>query len=250
MKSWKLLLFCLAAVLLPGAVARGETMKSAGTEPLPYRQFLTNSDRPGGYALVLFLHGAGERGNDNEAQLRHGYRELLAYCEKNKIKAVLLFPQCPAEKQWVDEPWNALRHTMHETPSAPLAAAMKLLNLKEAEFKPDRLYVAGISMGGYGTWDLISRQPDRFAAALPICGGGDVAQAPKLVKLPILAVHGSADVTVPVSRSRDMVRAIWNAGGSQIIYQELPEVGHGSWGPAFGNTNTWKWLFSQPKPQK
>ena len=105
-------------------------------------------------------------------------------------------------------------------------------------------------MGGYGTWDLISRQPDRFAAALPICGGGDVAQAPKLVKLPILAVHGSADVTVPVSRSRDMVRAIWNAGGSQIIYQELPEVGHGSWGPAFGNTNTWKWLFSQPKPQK
>ena len=97
MKSWKLLLFCLAAVLLPGAVAKGETMKSTGTVPLPYRQFVTNSDQPGGYALVLFLHGAGERGNDNEAQLRHGYRELLAYCEKNKIKAVLLFPQCPAE---------------------------------------------------------------------------------------------------------------------------------------------------------
>ena len=99
MKSWKLLLFCLAAVLLPGDVAKGETMKSTGTVPLPYRQFVTNSDQPGGYALVLFLHGAGERGNDNEAQLRHGYRELLAYCEKNKIKAVLLFPQCPAEKQ-------------------------------------------------------------------------------------------------------------------------------------------------------
>ena len=107
MTSWKLLLFCLAAVLLPGAVAKGETMKSTGTVPLPYRQFVTNSDQPGGYALVLFLHGAGERGNDNEAQLRHGCRELLAYCEKNKIKAVLLFPQCPAGKQWVDEPWNA-----------------------------------------------------------------------------------------------------------------------------------------------
>lgn len=245
MKKNKSLLLMLVAALLPGIAVRGETAKSSGTEPIPFRQFVTGADQPGEFALVLFLHGAGERGSDNEAQLRHGCSELLAYCEKNKIKAVLLFPQCPAGKQWVDEPWSALRHTMHAEPSESLAAAMKLLDRKTAEFKPDRIYVAGISMGGYGTWDLISRCPDRVTAALPICGGGDVAQAPKLVNLPILAVHGSVDPTVPVSRSRDMVRAIWNAGGTRIIYQELPEVGHGSWGPAFGNTNTWKWLFSQ-----
>ena len=97
MKSWKLLLFCLAAVLLPGAVAKGETMKSTGTVPLPYRQFVTNSDQPGGYALVLFLHGAGERGNDNEAQLRHGCRELLAYCEKNKSRQCCCLRNAPPE---------------------------------------------------------------------------------------------------------------------------------------------------------
>ena len=240
-------LLLLAALLFVLPAARGETKESAGNDPLPYREFVTNAELPGEYKLVLFLHGAGERGNDNAAQLTHGYRELRAYCEKNKIKAVLLFPQCPTGRQWVDEPWSALRHTMHESPSEPLSAAIELLDRKIEEYKAQQIYVAGISMGGYGTWDLISRRPEQFAAALPICGGGDVAQAPKLVKLPILVVHGSVDSVVPVSRSRDMVRAIWNAGGTNVIYQEMPEVDHGSWGPAFANANTWKWLFSCTK---
>lgn len=245
MRNRKSSLLLSTLVLFSGIAVRGEIVKSAGTEPIPYRQFVTGTDQPGEFALVLFLHGAGERGNNNESQLVHGSRELLSYCESNRIKAVLLFPQCPEGKQWVDEPWDALKHTMHENPSEPLAAAMRLLDQKTAEFKPDRIYAVGLSMGGYGVWELISRRPEQFTAALAICGGGDVAQAPKLVDLPILAVHGSEDTTVPVSRSRDMVRAIWNAGGTRIIYQELPGVGHGSWGPAFGNPETWKWLFSR-----
>jgi predicted peptidase len=109
---------------------------------------------------------------------------------------------------------------------------------------PARIYLTGLSMGGYGTWDLAARQPERFAAILPICGGGDEATAPRLAKLPIWCFHGDADTVVPVERSRTMIAAVRAAGGSPK-YSELPGVGHDSWTPAYRDPAVLDWLFAK-----
>ena len=106
--------------------------------------------------------------------------------------------------------------------------------------------LTGFSMGGYGTWDLSARYPDLFAAAMPICGGGDVQQAGKLTKLPIWVFHGDADKAVPVERSRAMVSAIKQRGGN-IKYTEYPGVGHDSWTATFSNPEIMQWLFDQAR---
>ncbi len=205
------------------------------TEPLLYRQFVIGEELPGNFALVLFLHGSGERGDDNELQLKHGFAELSAYCRTNKIKSVLLFPQCPKGEWWGKET-NGV---------SPLDQILELLEAKKTEFKADRIYALGLSMGGFGTWELAVRHPGLLTAIIPICSGNDPANAAKLTKLPILVIHGTADKAVPVKFSRDMVKAIWNAGGDQVIYQEIPGCDHFSWVPAFQNNNTWQWLFAQ-----
>jgi predicted peptidase len=105
-------------------------------------------------------------------------------------------------------------------------------------------FIAGLSMGGYGTWDLAARRPELFAAALPVCGGGDVARAPRLAKLPLWTVHGDKDGAVPVENSRRMVKAV-NAAGGKVIYEELPGRGHGVWGYTYGSDRILDWFFSQ-----
>ncbi len=216
---------------------------------LPYCQSVEGKELPGSYALVLFLHGAGERGTDNRAQLRHGVPQMLDYIRKHKIKALVLVPQCPAGKPWVDTPWSAKEHTIPEKPSEPMALAMELLDAKLKEFPVDenRLYVTGISMGGYGTWDLVSRQPRRFAAAIPVCGGADLACAERLKHLPLNVFHGDSDTTVPTIRSRNMVKALKEAGSRKVQYHEIYKCGHNSWTPAYNDSRTWEWLFEQRK---
>ncbi|MBN2780677.1 MAG: prolyl oligopeptidase family serine peptidase, partial [Candidatus Marinimicrobia bacterium] len=118
---------------------------------------------------------------------------------------------------------------------------------KELPVDPRRLYVTGLSMGGYGTWDLISRMPEMFAAAAPVCGGGDEKQASRLTELPVWVFHGADDTTVPPQRSRNMVDAIRAAGGKKIRYTEYPGVGHGSWKPAYADPKLMKWMFRQRK---
>ena len=109
-----------------------------------------------------------------------------------------------------------------------------------------RIYVMGLSMGGYGTWDAIQRRPDFFAAAVPICGGGDKSLAPKLVNIPIWAWHGDKDSVIKPSRSRDMINAISKAGGSPK-YSEIKGRGHNSWVDCWNTDELWKWLYSQSK---
>jgi len=126
-----------------------------------------------------------------------------------------------------------------------------VLDLIEAlcnEYRIDkaRIYLTGVSMGGYGTWDLISRRPELFAAAIPVCGGGDPAQAEKLAKLPIGAFHGDADPLVPVERPRDMIAAIKKAGG-EPTYTEYKGVGHDAWTPTYRDNKVLDWLFEQKK---
>ncbi|MGI6496210.1 MAG: prolyl oligopeptidase family serine peptidase [Kiritimatiellia bacterium] len=229
------------------AVTEALVHESADGAKLPYRQYLPR-DLPEGtkIPLLLFLHGAGERGDDNARQLCNGVEKIVAFADARGIPFAMLVPQCPGPNQWVDTPWSQLSHRMDPEPSMPMRLAMELLEAKIAELPvdPSRIYVTGLSMGGYGTWDILQRRPGRFAAAIPICGGGDTTLAWRIRDVPIWAFHGAADSTVPVSRSRDMVAALWACDGN-IRYREYPGVGHGSWGPTYQDESVLEWLFRQ-----
>lgn len=226
-----------------------QTFQSPEGETLKYRLHVP-ADLPAGkkVPLILFLHGAGERGDDNLAQLKHGVTDLIRFSLTNG-GAIVIAPQCPAGMQWVNTNWSAPSHLMPSMPSTPMKLALLLLQdtLAKMPADPARIYVTGISMGGYGTWDIIQRKPDLFAAALPICGGADTTLAPKLKGLPIRAFHGDKDGAVPVSRSRDMVKALQACGGN-IQYREYPNAGHDVWTRTYADKAVLTWLFAQRKP--
>lgn len=218
-------------------------------QSLNYRIHIPENPDPNKkYPLILFLHGAGERGNDNTKQLKHGAKQLLDYSIKSNNPAIIIAPQCPKNQQWVNTPWSAPSHTMPAQPSTPMQLTIQLLQdqIKNLPVDPQRIYITGISMGGFATWDLIQRHPSLFAAAIPICGGGDTAKAGKLTHLPIWAFHGDKDTTVLTSRSRDMITAIKKADGTPT-YTEYPGVAHNSWTRTYKNQQVLKWLFSQKK---
>jgi predicted peptidase len=198
------------------------------------------------YPLVLFLHGAGERGDDNEAQLLHCTSRFLEDDLRQGHPCFVLAPQCPEGQKWVDVRWSASSHRMPAMPSLPLQLALEALGSVEQRFRidADRIYLIGLSMGGYGTWDLIGRFPDRFAAAVPICGGGDEAAASRMAEVPIWAFHGECDRVVSPERSRNMVAALREAGG-QPQYTEYHLIGHNSWDSAMVEPGLFEWLFAQ-----
>ncbi|MCA8948501.1 MAG: dienelactone hydrolase family protein, partial [Planctomycetes bacterium] len=214
-------------------------------EPLPE---LAHAPRP----LVVFLHGAGERGDDNERQLTWlpavlGRREL-----RERLPCYLLAVQCPQDERWVETPWGeAVSEPLAPAPSPALRAVMVAMDRIVATRRVDRgrVYVTGLSMGGYGTWDLAARLPDRFAAALPVCGGGDERSAGRLAGLPISVWHGGADKVVPVARSRVMVATL-RALGVPVDYRELDGVGHDAWKRAYGDDGALPWLFAQDQRQQ
>lgn len=205
-------------------------------------------DDGGKIPLVIFLHGAGERGTNNVSQLVHGVNELVSWMDANEKGYRLVAGQVPNGKRWVEVDWNAKKHTTPEKPSETMTLLLEFLDaqLSDASIDASRVYVTGISMGGYGTWDIITRRPDVFAAALPICGGGDVAEAEKIAGVPIWTFHGSADKAVPVSRSRDMVSALWKAG-SNAHYREYPDAGHNVWSETYRDRKVLTWFFRQKK---
>ena len=218
--------------------ASGEIFRYRWAEKLP------NSGEK--VPLVIFLHGAGERGTDNTAQLRHGVTELLDYLEKNEKGYRILAGQVPHGKRWVEVDWAAKGHEMPKEPSLTMGLLLELLENRLSDSRTDtaRVYVTGISMGGFGTWDIISRRPEVFAAAMPICGGGDTAQASKMGKVSIWAFHGSSDGAVRVSRSRDMMSALW-ATGANVHYREYPDAGHNVWTTTYRDNAVLKWFFSR-----
>jgi predicted peptidase len=220
-------------------------------ETFKYRLMKPAKVEPGKkYPLVLFLHGAGERGDDNKSQLKYGPTWLADDKNREKYPCYVLAPQCRNGKKWAEVDWSAATSTpLAAEPGSQMKYALAAFDdtIKKEQVDESRLYLTGISMGGYGSWDLAARLPDRFAAVVPICGGGDEKQAPKLTKLPIWVWHGDADKAVKVERSRQMVEAIKKAGGSPK-YSELPGVGHDSWTAAYtGPDNCLSWLFEQKK---
>ena len=223
--------------------------RNAQQRELNYRLLVPRELKPGEkYPLVLFLHGAGERGSDNKAQLKHVVSIFVDPENRRRYPCFVLAPQCPSGEKWVDVNWFSKTHETPENPAAPMALVLEVIEqlCKDQPIDTRWLYVMGLSMGGYGTWDLLVRKPEMFAAAVPICGGGDETKADKLVGLPIWCFHGDKDTAVPVARSRNMIEAIKKAGG-QPKYTEYPGVGHDSWTPATKEAELLPWLFGQKR---
>jgi len=218
-------------------------------DKLLYRLLLPPQFEEGeSYPLVLFLHGMGERGDDNEAQLTWGVEAFAKEDFRQNHPAIVIAPQAPDDDYWANLDWRNEGTGLLEQPTRPLQLAYELVHQIADEMPVDRsrLYITGLSMGGFGTWDLITRYPDTFAAAMPICGGGDPSKAHLLKDLPIWNFHGALDDVVPPGLSRDMINAIREAGGSPG-YTEYPNVGHFSWIPAYNDRFALEWLFQQKK---
>ena len=179
------------------------------------------------WPLMLFLHGSGESGTNVAKVKKHGPPN---YVQSNPgFPFILVSPQSPGHG------WN----------NATLMALLDDVS-KTYRVDPRRIYLTGLSMGGFGTWSLAAAHPERFAAIVPVCGGGNPADAPKLAALPIWAFHGAKDPTVPVQRSREMVAAARAAGGN-VKYTEYPEAQHDCWTETYSNPELYKWLLAQKR---
>jgi predicted peptidase len=230
------------------------TFRTQQGPPLPYRLLSPPPRQTGLVPLVMLLHGAGERGDDNTAQLKNGAAELLgSELPRRSFPCYFVLPQCPLGARWVEVDWGARSHHLPATPARPLEQALTLLNTLQDELPidADRVYLVGLSMGGYGVWDLLCRAAERFAAAVPICGGGDETQVEKLRNVPIWAFHGKKDPVISVERSRRMIDALRRLPSAHPPrYTELPDVEHDAWIPAFAEPELLPWLFAQRRRKR
>lgn len=263
-------------------VARSHT-SAQGT--LPYRLFYPYKyDQTRKYPLILTLHGVGESGIDNWLHItKNRLAEIWADdTTQAKQNCFVVSPQCPVSRKWVEvAAWtNCYYSTQTIAQSIPLAIALTLIDSLKREFPIDtnRLYVTGLSMGGYGTWDLVSRYPGKFAAAVPVCGGNDTSTASVLKNVSVWAFHGAQDPTVPPNADRSMMRTIFPGigvpvtyytaqyssyftastmtrtalstaitGGTKKVYCEYTDGVHDIWAKTFNEPLLAQWLFLQQK---
>jgi predicted peptidase len=240
------------------ALFSASVYRSADGETLPYRLMAPaglseSGGQPTAYPLVLFLHGSGERGDDNVSQLVHAAREFARQDRRQDFPAFVLFPQCPQDQRWVESDWELAsgRDQFPQQPSTPMRLVLELVDrlVSELPVDPRRVYVTGLSMGGMGSWYAAGASPDRFAAMLEVCGGGDPSWAERYSGVPVWAFHGQSDAVVPVSRGREMIKALVEVGHHpEIHYEEYPGVGHDSWTRTYARDDVFQWLFSQRKP--
>jgi predicted peptidase len=226
--------------ILDGFVAR-EYQSATGVK-LPYRLFTPSSaKRDAELPLILYLHGSGGAGTDNRKQLSGGNtlgtHVWIESDAQQRHPAFVLAPQIPETSTW---------QSSNDEPSPHVAALLELLDELRSELRVDarRIYIVGQSRGGFGVWDLISRYPDTFAAAVPLCGGGDTKQILSARDVAVWAFHGAKDDTVLVARSREMVEALRTVNSS-VRYTEYPDVGHDVWTRAFAERDLPEWLFAQ-----
>lgn len=232
------------------APAKGDTLRYQVLFPASY-----SAEKK--YPLIIFLHGSGERADDNMLQMKHGSKMFTNPVNMEKYPAIVLFPQCPANETWIgnklparDDNANIDWSQMADAPIAPSLEKVKELvdyYIANEKVDPKRIYIMGLSMGGMGTFDLVARYPDLFAAAIPICGGvytPRLKEAAKTVKFRIY--HGDADQTVSCNGSRQAYLALKEYGAT-VSYFEFPGVEHNSWNPAFNQPDFFEWLFKQKR---
>jgi predicted peptidase len=173
---------------------------------------------------ILFLHGAGERGSNLDNVKRHGVAKIVE--QHPDFSFIVISPQCPRGEYWNVERLSALLDEV----------------IASYPVDPDRLYLTGLSMGGYGTWHLAAAQPERFAAIAPICGGGNPQAAGKFKNLPVWAFHGAKDNVVPLSESEIMVSAL-KAYDGNVKFTVYPEAAHDSWTQTYNNPELYEWFL-------
>jgi predicted peptidase len=221
------------------------TFVASSGKTLPYRIFTPEKPDSGGrYPLVVFLHGGTGSGVDNVAQISganwHGAHVWTHTENQARHPCFVLAPQLPEQWRWdaVGEPHLSL----YAEALVELLADLK----KELPIDENRVYLTGQSLGGWGTWDLIAKRPGLFAAAVPVCGGGDPSAAARFRAVPVWVFHGRRDPQIPVERSREMVAALQEVGGT-VRYTEYETGGHAVWEWAYSERDLVDWLFSQHK---
>ena len=203
--------------------------KTGDLVPLRYLVHLPPGAKDGGpkrWPTILFLHGAGERGDDLKLVGIHGPPKIVK--SRPDFPFIVLSPQCPKGEWWTPPRLNDL---LDEVAS-------------KYPIDPDRLYLTGLSMGGYGSWRLACEYPGRFAAVVPICGGGDPRDVARITDVPIWVFHGAKDGVVPVSRSEEMVAALRKTGG-RVRFTVYPDANHDSWTATYDNPALYDWLLEQ-----
>jgi predicted peptidase len=233
-----LMLLSIASPLLlaqepaPGKQVEQELKSDA--KSVPYLLYLPQDyQSKEKWPLMLFLHGRGESKPPLSTVAKWGPPRQFARGEH--LPYIVISPQCPTNESWAQPGQQAL--------------LVKLLDQISEKYKvdKDRVYLTGLSMGGYGSWRLAADHPERFAAVVPVCGGGNPSDASKLKDLPIWAWHGTEDTAVPLQRSVDMVEAIKKAGGSNIRLTTLEHIGHFSWEAAYTAPDLYQWLDKQSR---
>ncbi len=251
--STLLLIFTISAQAQDMDVYQKKLFLNKG-DTLPYRiMYPPDFDESGKYPLLLFLHGAGERGNDNEKQLVHGASFFADPSNRKDHPAVVVFPQCPEDDWWarvddsVDPDGNRV-FTFYSkgTPKPAMRLVLDLLDelVNESYIDEDRVYLGGLSMGGMGTFDLLSLRPKTFAAAFPICGGGNPKTARKISRVTSFWIfHGADDKVVNPQYSTGMAEAIKKHKG-KVKLTIYPGTDHNSWDNAFAEPELLPWVFS------
>jgi predicted peptidase len=185
------------------------------------------------YPVILFLHGSGETGTDGQKQVKVGLGPAVKKRDKS-FEFIAIFPQSH-KRNWRAGSEDGMR-------------ALAILDEVEKDYQVDakRVYLTGLSMGGYGTWSLAAAHPERWAAIVPVCGGGNAKDAEKIKDIPCWCFHGDADKAVKVELSRTMIQALKDAG-AQPRYDEYPGVGHNSWDRAYATPELFEWLLQQKR---
>lgn len=235
---------CLLLVVITPTLTHAEEVATPGKQieskmpddagDVGYLMYLPqeyDEDKEKQWPLMLFLHGRGESYGPLSLVAKWGPPRFAQ--RGDDLPFILVSPQCPDDGKWSDDTRQAQLEKLLDTVT------------KAYRVDQDRVYLTGLSMGGYGSWTLAARSADRFAAVVPVCGGGDIADADKLKSLPIWVFHGDQDKAVPFSRSVEMVDAIRGAGGEKIRFTSLEHVGHNCWSSTYALPELYDWMLQQ-----
>lgn len=245
-------IFCIhtGTILAQPTLFSADQYTNGKGDTLQYRLLYPDANPKQRYPLVIFLHGSGERGSDNEAQLKWGVKNFATDENMQLHPAIVIAPQCPLKTSWSIFSNNKTGggENMSANPTKPMTLVIELIQQLKKTMPVDsnRIYITGLSMGGFGTFDAIERYPGLFAAAVPVCGGGDTSKAATIAAVPIWIFHGAEDPAVSPLFALDMLQALTRAG-AHPGFTQYPEVGHFSWIGAYSDKAMMEWLFKQHK---